>query len=228
MIADAVEQHSAVGRRESLVVKPREARVVVTRILRQAAWDWGLEPAVGSMVLAAQLIRLDGLGVLDRDWDEIRSTDPAGISVSRAGAEGWRLDVGGCHPLVSAPSILDHLLMADAFHRITVSVGGCFLPELLGAVCFFGPRYGLTITLSTLDDRPVLTAIRAPTGEAPQAISPLQASDYVVDRATWDRLLCRSQAYLIPESEVSRGHAGDGTGIFPAVTPPAQSPDWSK
>lgn len=204
-----------------LAIKPREARMTVSRILRQAQWDWGLEPAVTSIVLAAHRQRLSGLDVLDRDWEQIRTSRPEAIEASVAGENAWLLSARECHALVAAPSVLDFLI-AGIFWRTAadVVVKRCAAPEMLGALPLFGPRYGLRITARITDDGIRLSALRdlEPTPALSLFVA-LQKDDYPVDVHVWERLRRRSQDYLVPESEISRGHAGDGTRAFP-LTPP--------
>ena len=206
----------------SLAIKPREARVTVTRTLRQARWDWGLEPAVGSVVLAAHLRGLDGLGVLDRDWEFISGSYPEAMTATPTGRGAWRIQAGGCHALVAAPSILDHLVTGLSQGRATVIVENSTASDLLAALAFFGPRYGFSLSVEDQGSQTALMALHTGAPVRHGGLSALQAADYVVEAAVWRRLLSRSSGYLIPETEVSRSHAGDGTRAFPLPTEPVK------
>lgn len=200
-----------------LALKPREARVLVTRILRQADWDWGLEPAVGTVVLAAHLMELEGLDVLDRDWGAIRASRPEAI-VAATGPHGVRqLDCSFCHAFVAAPAILD-CLVADvaACGRSVVEIRQCASPALLAVLATFGPRYAMAIEVEDEPGRTVVSA-RSNGGRLKRpAPGELSAADFRVAADLWDRLRARACAYLVPESETSRSHAGDGTAASPA------------
>jgi hypothetical protein len=198
-----------------LAIKPREARVTVTRTLRQARWDWGLEPAVGSIVLAAHIAGLDGLGVLDREWDLIGNSCPEAMKATPTGSGAWWVHAGDCHAFVAGPSILDHLMAGIGEGRATVIIEAVTSAGLLEALAFFGPRYGFSLSLAQHRSQTALTALRTGAPARDGALSPLQSEDYIVDATVWRRLLERSSSYLIPETEVSRGHAGDGTRAFP-------------
>lgn len=210
------------GTRASIAIKPREARVTLTRILRQADWDWGMEPAVGAFVLAAQYGALDGLSVLDRDWEAIRTSRPDRMTALRIGPNAWQLDAAGCHAFVAAPSVLDHLVAGGRDQTMaSVTVEACATPGMMQALAVFGGSYGLSISTRAEHGSAVLTAVHSPGSYLP--MPPLDEIDYVVAVDLWHRLLSRSLDYLVPESEVSRGHAGDGTQSFP-LTPEGRAP----
>ncbi len=212
---------SPLSARRMLSVKPREARVTVSRVLRQADWDWGLEPAVTSVVLAAHLKGLEGFVSLQRDWEQIRTSRPESNSAVVTSSSAFVLACPECHAVVAAPSVLDHLVTGALEHGSTqVTIEGCSAPEMLEALVFFAPRYGISITARVAGDTVWLSAARDdPPARTTPTFSALQKADYWVDAQTWERLRSRSQDYLVPESEVSRSHAGDGTRSFPFASP---------
>ncbi|MDN2565059.1 hypothetical protein N1F89_02400 [Aquibium sp. A9E412] len=196
-----------------VLVRPREARTVCSRILRQSAWDWGLEPAVTAMVLAAEHDGLGGLRALAEDWPAIRSAAPRRMSVRRH-ADGIVFDAAGCHALVAAPSILDRLLPAAGDGPAEVAVTRCPAARLLGALVRFAARDGLALAVEADGDAARLAARRAAAAEPFDPLA-LSRADLTVERALWARLGRTAAGYLIPESAVSRSHAGDGTRAFP-------------
>lgn len=202
--------------RASIAIKPREAREMVTRILRQADWDWGMEPAVGLFVLAAQYGNLDGLSVLDQDWQAIQTSRPDRMTALRTGPSTWQLDVTGCHAFVAAPSVLDHLI-AGTRDRVTatITVEACVTPRMMRSLVMFGGSYGLSISIRVGRESAVLTAVQSPASD--RSMPPGNA-DCVLAVDVWHRLRSRSLDYLVPESEISRRHAGDGTKSF-SLTP---------
>lgn len=172
----------------------REARVTVARILRQAAWPAGHEPAVTAAVLAAEGLGLPGLASLDHDWAAIAASEPRRLQV----ADGI-VDCGGMHALVALPFIIDLLVERLARDdRASVRVAGTVRPDLLAAIESFGPRHGAAFTV----DGHAVIAVRS--AAPPRALHP----DFTVDAALWRRLCLRAEAYLVPESEISRRHAG--------------------
>lgn len=217
------------GEAKSLSIKPREARVIASRILRQADWDWGLEPAVASVVLAAHRQGLDGLAVLEKDWEAIRRSHPERIAANDVGPHAWRFDCAGCHAFVAAPSLLDHL--GQGVHRAgtaSVTVANCLRPELLAVLRPFGKDYGLAIEFAAGSDAtPAIAASRQPPGVA-AANSRLPGGSYAVPSDLWPRLQRMALGYLVPESEISRGHAGDGTRDLPLTGSPASGPADSR
>lgn len=172
----------------------REARVTVARILRQAAWPTGHEPAVTAAVLAAEGLGLPALASLDHDWPAIAGSDP-----QRLQAADGAVDCGGMHALVALPFIVDLLVERLARDdRASVRVIGAARPDLLAAIQAFGPRHGAAFGV----DGTAVSAVRA---DAPaRALH----GDFAVDAALWQRLCTRAEAYLVPESEISRRHAG--------------------
>ncbi len=172
----------------------REARVTVARILRQGAWPTGHEPAVTAAVLAAEGLGLPALASLDHDWPAIAASDPQHLQV----ADG-AIDCGGMHALVALPFIVD--LLVERLARedgVSARVTGAVRPELLAAIQAFGPRHGAAFTM----DGTAVSALRA--AAPPRALH----GDFAVDAALWRRLCVRAEAYLVPESEISRRHAG--------------------
>lgn len=174
-----------------IAVTRREARVTTARILRQCAWPAGHEPAVTAAVLAAGGT---GLAALDRDWPDI-----AGADLGRLHVAGAVFDGGGLHALVIIPFIVDLLAeRLDQENRISIRVTGIAAPELLAAVAAFGPRHGAAF----------FRTAEGFTAEKSIACPPPAQDDFVVDAALWRRLCDRAEGYLVPESEISRRHAG--------------------
>lgn len=199
-----------------IALKPREARVIVTRILRQADWGWGLEPAVGTVVLASHLAGFHGLDMLDREWDAICASRPEAILAvtDRLGVN--RLDCGSCHAFVAAPTILDYLVRdVAARRRSVIEIRQCASPALLAALATFGPCYAMTVEVEDGHGCTIISGLDDGGRAERCASSELSASDYRVDIALWERLRARAFAYLVPESDISRSHAGDGTLAFP-------------
>ncbi len=172
----------------------REARVTVARILRQAAWPTGHEPAATAAVLAAQGLGLPALASLDHDWPAIAASDPRRLQVADAD-----IDCGGMHALVALPFIID--LLVERLARqdgVSLRVTGAVRPDLLAAIRAFGPRHGAAFAV----DGDIVTAARS--ADPPRALQ----ADFAVDAALWQRLCVRAETYLVPESEISRRHAG--------------------
>lgn len=174
-----------------IAVTRREARVTTARILRQAAWPTGHEPAVTAVVLAAGAA---GLAALDRDWPDIAAGD-----LGRLRVDGAVFDGGGLHALVALPFIVDLLVeRLTGQDRTTIRITGVAAPELLGAITAFGPRHGAMFIMRGDE----IDAVRS--DERPQA----SHDDFAVDPDLWRRLCVRAEGYLVPESEISRRHAG--------------------
>src|SRR5690606_41306162 len=127
--------------------------------------------------------RLSGLDVLDRDWEQIRTSRPEAIEASVAGEGAWLMAARECHALVAAPSVLDFLIAGILCRTAAdVVVKGCAAPEMLGALAFFGQRHGLRITARMRDDGIRLSALRGMETTPAFALFPaLQKDDYPVD-----------------------------------------------
>ncbi len=208
-------------RPDPILLTPREAAVLTSRILRQAPWARGMEPAVSAIVLATHLATGDGLDALDRDWAVITAAIPAAIAARREAPSGWRIDGAGAHAFVCMPTVLDHLLPAAAEGERRVVVTNCAEAQHLAALPMLAAPYGLALSLRPTPGGAEVAA-RPAAGE--ETGPPAEPRLYAVSTALLAALRERADSYLVPESEASRSHAGDGTGTFPPGPEQAAAP----
>ncbi|MBE2277059.1 MAG: hypothetical protein IAE87_12290 [Rhodobacteraceae bacterium] len=197
---------------DRILLTPREATVLTSRILRQASWAKGIEAAVGAIVLGTHLAEGDGLDALERDWASIAAATPAAITAHRDAGAGWRIDGAGAHAFVCMPTVLDHLLPTATGGDRQVVVTNCTEAQHLTALSALAAPYGLVLSVRPTPDGAEIVARRAAEGELGP---PAEPRLYPVSAALLAALRQRADNYLVPESEASRSHAGDGTRAFP-------------
>ncbi len=180
-----------------------------SRILKQCDWSSGLEPAVTSFILQAQVQGLNALSMLVSDWANVRYAAPKTMTVQRQEDGSLVFDAAGCHALVAAPSILDHLIAAEPNADITVS--DCPRAKTLAPLEQLALRFGKRINVTIAGEDSALFS--RPITVAPVSAGYLETAyrDILLPEVLWRELSTLAAKYLIPESEVSRSHAGDGT-----------------
>lgn len=160
---------------ERLLVSVREFRVTVERVLLVAGVDMGALPSAVDVVLSAELLGADAVGVLERDVlpATVGRTAPVALEGER---EHPAVDADGESALLVAPAVLDlACLQADAGHGAgtAAATGLAHLPLALGIVAL-AARRGRSATVA-LVERDAAARI-APDGADPAIAERLDAA----------------------------------------------------
>ena len=183
---------------EILRVMPREMRLMSERILSLTPLPKGFALTVGDVVMVSQALGLGGFALLETRLPDLLKADPTRLSM-----DGAVLDGGGQHAWFVVPSLLDLLGLAvsqgGAGH---ITVTNVLDPAELGIATGLGTRSGLAITLDGQDVRATRIAPADPLLER------VMQDGCAIAAALWWRIWARAQTALLPDSAISRRHAG--------------------
>lgn len=225
----------------SVVLLPREIRLVAERLLLLTSLPQGLVPAVRDVVFHSAIAGLGGIALLLDRLDMLKAAAPAALRAEEPEPGRFALHGGGQHAWVALPSLLDLAGEAVARHGSgVVTVTDVADPEELLVAAALGRRQGM-LTFAAVGP----AAIAAPCAEraAPGLLrgtratatifaAPLPsgaAEEPLLARALreglavpadlWWRAHHLSNTALAPDSVESRRHAGpvivlpDGTVV---------------
>lgn len=181
---------------ETLRVMPREMRLMSERILSLTALPKGFALMITDVVMYSESMGLGGFALLEQRLDSLKEANMTRLSLSD---DGGRLDAGGQHAWCVVPSVID-LLQLEGVERIEVAnvtdPGELKIAEGLGA------RAGLAITVKGM----LISASRRDPGDP--VLDRLMQDGCTVPAPQWWRIYELAQTALLPDSAVSRRHAG--------------------
>ncbi|RVV99979.1 hypothetical protein EKE94_00590 [Mesobaculum littorinae] len=180
-----------------LRVMPREMRLMSERILSLSAMPKGFFSALCDVVMYSQGAGLGGFDRLLADIETVKAADPAALMLRER-----VLDVGGQHAWIAVPSALDLLGEVDA----PLTILNATAEEELAVIAALGPRLGLQVTAHPVAGGLCLSATRA--APVDPLLDRLMQDGAAIPEALWWRVWALAQTALMPDSEVSRRHAG--------------------
>ncbi|MGG5823853.1 hypothetical protein [Falsiroseomonas sp. HW251] len=219
---------------ETVVLLPREIRLVVERLLLLTPLPFAFVPAVRDVVLYSAIAGLGGLPLLLERLEELKAADPRAIRVAEPEPGRFEVDCGGQHAWVALPSLLDLAAEGVALHgSAVVTASELRDPEELLAAAGLGRRQGVLafgavgpaqVAAPCADvvapgrlriARASATLFAAPApraGTKPGLVDPLLAralrDGMAVPAAIWWRAHHLSNTALAPDTVESRRHAG--------------------
>lgn len=183
---------------EILRVMPREMRMMSERILSLTALPKGFALMVGDVAMYSQAMGLGGFALLEERLPTFCAAD-----VSRLRREGEVLNADGQHAWFVVPSLLDFLGLALArADAVRMEVAGAVDPAELRIAEGLGARHGLAVSV----EGTVVTARRA--GPSDPVLDRVMQEGCQIPAPLWWRIYERAQTALLPDSAVSRRHAG--------------------
>ena len=188
---------------ETMQLSVREVRMIVERILLAARLPQGFIPDVRDAIMYSHAMGLGGLSLFQQ-----RFVAAPPVPYSPARIAGDRLDGGGNHAWMVAPSAID---FAVASHRtnggaLTISnvrdIGELKLLE------GFAGRYGASAQITLKDEDTAIVHVTAD-GDVPDSIlENVLTTGMPVPHALWQELYAFSHNALAKDSVASRRHAG--------------------
>jgi hypothetical protein len=217
---------------ESVVLLPREIRLVVERLLLLTRLPFGFIPAMRDVVLYSAIAGLGGLDLLLTRLEELKQADPSALRVAEPEPGRFEVDCGGQHAWVALPSLLDLAAEGVALHgSAVVTVTAVQDPQELLAAAGLGRRQGVLafgaigqarVAAPCADGvapgllrnaQAAATLFAAPVKEPnPGLVDPLLAralrEGLAVPAELWWRAHHLSNTALAPDTVESRRHAG--------------------
>lgn len=194
---------------EILRVMPREMRLMSERILSLTTLPKGFALMSGDVVMVSQARGLGGFALLEKRLPDLLSADPTRLSV-----DGDTLDGGGQHAWFVVPSLLDLLGLALARNKpARIAVRNVMDPAELAVAVDMATASGMAVTVNHL----TVTATRIAPSDP--LLDRLMQDGCAIPADLWWRIFDRAQTALMPDTVVSRRHAGpvivtdDGTLI---------------
>lgn len=183
---------------DMLRVMPREMRLMSERILSLTTLPRGFALMVGDVVMVSQGLGLGGFALLETRLPDLRTADPARLSLA-----GHVLDGGGQHAWFVVPALLDLLGLAVARGAAArIDVANIIDPAELGVAVALGARSGLSVTLDGLTARATAAPVSDP------LLARLMDDGCAIAADLWWRIFACAQTALMPDSAISRRHAG--------------------
>jgi hypothetical protein len=228
---------------DSVVLLPREIRLVVERLLLLTPLPFGFVPAVRDVVLYSAIAGLGGLPLMLDRLEDLKRADPRALRVAEPEPGRFEVGCGGQHAWVALPSLLDLAAEGVALHgSAVVTVTEVRDPQELLAAAGLGRRQGM-LAFGAIGNAQVAgpcadgvapgwlrnarasaTLFAAPMKEpATDLVDPLLAralrEGMAVPAALWWQAHHLSNTALAPDTVESRRHAGpivvmpDGTVV---------------
>jgi hypothetical protein len=218
---------------ETVVLLPREIRLVVERLLLLTPLPFAFVPAVRDIVLYSAIAGLGGLPLLMDRLEELKSADPRAIRIAEPEPGRFEVDGGGQHAWIALPSLLDLAAEGVALHgSAVVTASDLRDPAELLAAAGLGRRQGVLAfgavgsaevaapcadgaapgRLRNTQASATLFAAPAPAPATPGLVDPLLAralrEGMAVPAGLWWRAHHLSNTALAPDTVESRRHAG--------------------
>lgn len=188
----------------------REVRMIVERILLTTGLPDGFVPAVRDCVLYSQAMGLGGMGALKRDYDLLKSAQPASMKFAFAADGVVELDAAGQHAWVVAPNLID-LVLAEARtgrHSVVRVRDVAEVPEL-ALLRGYGGRFGAELDINIESGRIAIGRLIGDRLDRPDEIlNSALTHGMPVPKLLWEELYAKSHEALTPDSIASRRHAG--------------------
>ncbi len=225
----------------SVVLLPREIRLVAERLLLLTSLPPGLIPAVRDVAFHSAIAGLGGIALLLDRLDALQAAAPAALRIEEPEPGRFAVDGGGQHAWVVLPSLLDLAGEAVARHGSgVVTVSHVEDPEELLVAAALGRRQGMlafaavgpAAIAAPCAERSAPGLLRGARATATIFAAPLPAGgaeEPLLTRALrdgltvpadlWWRAHHLSNTALAPDSVESRRHAGpvivlpDGTVV---------------
>lgn len=188
-----------------LRIMPREMRLMSERILSLTDLPKGFALAMGDVVMYSEAMKLGGFALLEKRIDDLKSADPSLIVLVSENGEELVLDAGGQHAWIVLPSALDLLdeVMARS-DNAKLEIVNVIDPSELGIAAGLGRRTKLDLAVK---------------GNFLWACATEETEDLVLSHVLedgcqiaadlWWRIFALAQTALVPDSVVSRRHAGN-------------------
>lgn len=129
---------------DTVLLLPREIRLVVERLLLLTPLPFGFVPAVRDVVLYSAIAGLGGLPLMLERLEELKRADASAIRVQEPEPGRYEVDCGGQHAWMALPSLLDLAAEGVALHGSAVVTASAVQdPQELLAAAGLGRRQGV-------------------------------------------------------------------------------------
>lgn len=196
---------------ETIVVMPREMRMMAERILSLTTMPKGFSTTLPDLVMYSQALGLGGFSALERDFPALEHADPSGIFILEGDKNGITVNAAGQHAWIVIPSLLDLLGEAAAKDgKAHIAVINCRAADELPVAAALGRRHGLVIEFDSA--KTVFTAgpleLSGNFTQDDPLLWSLLVNGTPISADLWWRIYNTAKRALAPDTVVSRRHAG--------------------